>query len=659
MQPIKEEKAVFASMYTPILPHKDGFWEKVVKQLKTPMKLNSQNKSKLKSYCMSKDTQDLVPLFYRYVGFIPEEKEVLEEEKPLFTETGSAEADVVIDTTFLGGSLARLNNIANPVLSLLGGSMALMSLAGIGSYAKGEDLYEEASLSASSQDVMGQWEGVILKGIGVSEVISGLALVLNAPLFLVTSICKNEAISSGGRTAMLVSSVGASIFGGFIYFLSSIWSGLGLRETLSLSNRLGFGFFKSASSDQIVANLKKELSFSPTEVWETLKIKYPTKTEKELQALLENEVDLSSKSFLRKISSFWGQPIEESKLGVISDGFLKNKLSEHKMLEGLGFFGLEENHYPKNFTTKQKFGLHIAIEQLKKTKTKELERCLGSKAWELVQKELLGTDMDKVKKTLGDALWEQGLFDMGMGVIGVLGTFVSVVIATGYFIACSSLILVCTVFSVFVFCISVLVDGKDLLNSWSKIEEVSLLDKIASYGNLMVGFGCLVGILAISIASMGTVPLVVVMTGGALWLAVSLANVYMLRRKEKLYTEMHCTREELEKKILALQTRVSIQKESKEIKEIVKRTFQALGQSLLPLEKKQSILEKFTKIEKEEFSALQAVLQDWKEMEECMKEEMHKALQEITPQGSTKEKSSFVDQMQDWIRGFSSVSTIS
>ncbi|MBM3199122.1 MAG: hypothetical protein FJZ58_07730 [Chlamydiae bacterium] len=569
---------------------------------------------------------DLASLFCEYIqskrGFIEEQSEL--QKVPFLDTTNLASSDVIGDVSSFIRNLLGVFDLGGPMGHLLGEASFLSFLSGGVLYSKGVSAHEQASQGVFYHDETAQWQGFISQYRGLAQVLSGLGLTITRTIALVSALDGGRICHAVSQLSTVAGISGAS-FASVSCALISLWSSLGLYDSLHLYQKLGFGFFMedACTAQEVIALLEEEERIS---VESTLR---EIQDHHNYKALLEKEVDASVRQFLQKALRLIDHSVEPQVLDAMAKA-LAEKASAHWSPKVGGL------------TDKQALGLFIATERKAEIQKNTWRRCLGEagvSAWERYQSSPK-TEQDQehlvkaLRVVLQSTITTQSLVTL-IGVLGSIGAAFGAVSFTGeYLLVGCSISVLSSLLATMAALLATYFDGTDLLESLEQKGVVHWQDKAFAGGELFLGVSCVFGMCVIASSSAGTVPMFLAFAGGISWLVVSSVNIYVLHKKELLYAQTHLSVEDLQSKLGDLALRVSCpigEEHSQEVEQWTHAVQSALKNSRLSEEERELIIQRFhtRRFVKAPMQEMGSILQEWKEREEMIRLRLEEAMKQL------------------------------
>lgn len=519
--------------------------------------------------------------------------------RPLFTGASTGAIDCAGDYSYIIRQFFNDFNIDSPLFSTEGMTTACSSMTGAIGAVRAYDRFKEAAALGLKS---GKVEASIDMVRGVSQGIAGTFYLGYRPLSITATILNMDrssahAATAIGRAAFITGGLGNLFFGGF-------YAALGLYFTYMLNNLYSFRgkFFqdrdiKKLESVENVQNFIKFLTEKRLEVSPetTLKkmleshVNSPEKVgEKKVKEQLKATCMAATKTWInalikeaKTLPEFASNSLSGKDSQKIAERIFEelDTFSEQKqaIIESLGFdkkFGLEN---PKLFAFVQTLsfaellGLDLMATKREKKKEAKLAAFVGNSAMSALKKgmasglikrlestdpviqknameEAAGIIKDAQSNMKSDLLCNWCL--LISGVVGVIATIVSFVFTGPIGVIAANIF-----FSI----VAVSMLPPDLIglkNSQDAQDQTGRFDKAVLWISTIVGVLSLIGVIGLSVFTMGVAPaaiaivtMVVSLVIGLLWLGSNSYSLYRLYKMEEMFGFNNPTFESLAEKI--------------------------------------------------------------------------------------------------------------
>lgn len=637
---------------------------------------------------------DITELFYTHVGLKEEsasglqkksitkktpsvdEKEIFHKELLSGTTTPAEEANAVCETTLpdlisdiLRATRISIGTFRSPekhvgiTTNLLGLGSLFSLITGGMLYARGATAYAE-ELQKPFQDETALHVGQMAMIRGVLQALGGLCVTISrlSLVFIHSMEMDPSQITKGGKftvpgCSFLLSTTGNTLFS-CVFFFTMISTAPQLLSSFSLSNRLGLGLFSSEPREKVVERLQKELEIDPEKIRKELDEK-----------LLSKEVDRVATRFLEKLSIFTNKNKKTSKTEQMIEAFLKDTTWNNLP----HFSGIYTSlNTMEDLTPKQRLGLYLTCENKRSFQENFIEQHLGKTILEKLKDPTSTIEVQEMQS----ALWTQRLIHVGVFLIGAIGLCLSITDVTAKIHLFALPVMVSVVLASLLSTISFALDATGLIEALQQTGPVKLGEWIINYGNVALSILVLVGIVALSGASMGTAPVAIAVLAAVFWVASSVASVAVLHFQSRQYNEENISIEKAKQKLASLKARTHSIGVSKEYLATLKKINKAIEKSCLSKKTKEQLQEKLDiplgesytagvkrpKIEyftifQEEITRLQEVIEEVESKNAQIKDSLSAALEDLAnaiPSSSEHPPSFEKELAKNWLTDLSS-----
>lgn len=496
--------------------------------------------------------------------------------RPLFTGASTSALDCAADYSYVIRQFFNNLNIDSLTFTAMGMTTACNSVTGAVASVKAYDRFKAAQ---AIEHRSGKIESIVDMARGVSQSMGGAFYVAYRPLSITATIqgldiSSPQAATPIGRGGFITGVVGNAFFGAFYAVISGYFFYM-LKRMYSFRSK----FFQDKDIKKLdnVGNVQefmkflteKRLGVSPENTLQKMLKAYSNspsgvsqgKVRQELKASCMDSTKTWIKAMIKEAEKLPGSPassISEKDCGQIAEKLLAelDNFTEHKdeLIQSLGFnesMDKELLSFVKTLSFTELLGLDLKTVKREKRKEKKLAEFVGGsvvtaliKAKESGLTERLASSdpviqaaaLEEAQGILKDAqsTMRVGLFNswclLIAGVIGVAATIATFVFTGGIgAIVAGVLFLACALAMLFP-------DVIFLRSSQVAEGQPGSLDK------WLLGFSTTVAIISLfaaiilgSVFSMGTVPLVLAVVIGLLWLGNNLYSLDRLIKKEERF----------------------------------------------------------------------------------------------------------------------------